>query len=246
MTADRSVSGGGRFLGRSDDPQALIAQVRETMRELRAQGVTGFACRPESLSRLAAWGRAPVPRRESLDDIRADLGECTRCRLSAGRRHIVFGEGDPDADLVFVGEGPGLEEDRSGRPFVGPAGQLLTRIIEAMGLKRGGVYICNIIKCRPPGNRNPQSDEIRSCLPYLRRQLRAIGPRFVCALGKFAAQTLLETETPISRLRGRLHPMGEMKVLPTFHPAYLLRNPEKKRQVWHDVQLLMREMKRRG
>ncbi len=225
---------------------SLLAEVCETLRELRSQGINGFQCRPESLAVVEAWGEHPGGgRRERLEDIRADLGQCTRCGLSAGRRHIVFGEGNPHADLVFVGEGPGGDEDRSGRPFVGAAGQLLTRIIGAMGLSRDKVYICNIVKCRPPGNRNPLPDEIASCLPFLHRQLRAIAPRFVCVLGKVAAQTLLETEAPISRVRGRLHHVGDWNVLPTFHPAYLLRNPERKRDVWQDMQLLMREMKRR-
>jgi DNA polymerase len=222
---------------------SLLQEVSGTCRELQAEGVDGFDCRPETVARLDAWGRPPDSACETLAQIQADLGVCTRCRLSAARTHIVFGEGDPDADLVFVGEGPGYDEDRRGRPFVGAAGQLLTRIIEAMELKREQVYICNIIKCRPPNNRNPRPDEISSCFPFLKRQLQSIAPRFVCALGKFAAQTLLETDTPISRLRGRLHRLGKMKVLPTFHPAYLLRNPEKKRDVWHDMQLLMREMK---
>lgn len=225
--------------------ESLLAEVCETLKELREEGVEGFRCRPESLAAVKAWGRLPVAPQERLEDIRADIGACTRCGLSAGRSHIVFGEGNPHAELVFVGEGPGSDEDRSGRPFVGAAGQLLTRIIGAMGLSRERVYICNIVKCRPPGNRNPRPDEIETCLPFLHRQLRAIAPRFVCALGKVAAQTLLETERPISRLRGRLHRVGDWQVMPTFHPAYLLRNPERKRDVWQDMQLLMRELKPR-
>ncbi len=245
------MTGSFKTSARDSDPRkgaalfnALLREIYATFRELRSDGVEGFQCRPEVAAMLDTWGKPLGSPRETLEDIRADLGECTRCRLSAGRTNIVFGEGNPESDLVFVGEGPGYDEDRSGRPFVGAAGQLLTRIIAAIGFKRDEVYICNIIKCRPPNNRNPQPDEIRSCLPFLKRQLQCIEPRFVCALGKFAAQTLLETDTPISRLRGRLHRLGEMRVLPTFHPAYLLRNPEKKRQVWQDMQLLMREMKR--
>jgi DNA polymerase len=153
----------------------------------------------------------------------------------------VFGSGHSRARLVFVGEGPGFEEDQQGLPFVGPAGQLLTRIIEAINLDRNQVYICNVIKCRPPGNRNPQPDEIDTCFPFLERQLAAIKPDFIVALGTFAAQTLLGTRTPISRLRKRFHEYKGIKVLPTYHPAYLLRNPDMKRAVWEDMKMLMRE-----
>lgn len=221
---------------------SLTREISGTLKQLQSDGVEGFDCRPETLALLDGWDRLSGSADETLEEIRADLGDCTRCRLSASRTRIVFGDGNPEADLVFVGEGPGFDEDRSGLAFVGAAGQLLTRIIEAMGLKRDQVYICNVIKCRPPRNRNPRPDEVETCLPFLKRQLAALEPRFVCALGKFAAQTLLETDTPISKLRGRLHQRAKMKILPTFHPAYLLRNPEKKRHVWQDMQLLMREM----
>ncbi|MDP3285549.1 MAG: uracil-DNA glycosylase, partial [Desulfobacterales bacterium] len=149
---------------------------------------------------------------------------------------------DPDARLLFVGEGPGYDEDQQGEPFVGKAGQLLTKIIEAMNLTRKQVYICNIIKCRPPGNRNPAPDEIKACFPFLDGQLDAIRPDFICALGTFAAQTLLDTVEPISRLRGRFFNLRGIKVMPTYHPAYLLRNPEKKRDVWEDMKKLMSMM----
>jgi DNA polymerase len=174
-------------------------------------------------------------------DIRSDLGDCQRCKLASGRTHIVFGDGHPSARLVFVGEGPGYEEDRKGDPFVGAAGQLLTRIIAAIKLSREQVYICNIIKCRPPGNRNPEPDEIESCLPFLERQIAAIQPDFICALGKVAAQTLLNSSVPISKLRGRFYDYHGIKILPTYHPAYLLRNPDKKREVWEDMKMLMKE-----
>ncbi len=178
----------------------------------------------------------------TLEDIRAELGECTRCKLHGGRSHIVFGEGNPHADLIFVGEAPGGDEDRQGRPFVGRAGQLLTDIIKAMGLERDAVYICNILKCRPPGNRNPEPDEITACEPFLVRQLQSIQPRVICALGKFAAQTLLKTDTAISLLRGRFHSYQGIRLMPTYHPAYLLRNPGAKKQVWEDVQMIMKEI----
>lgn len=175
---------------------------------------------------------------ETLEMIRKDLGDCRRCPLHRGRRHIVFGMGDPHARLVLVGEGPGYEEDLQGVPFVGQAGQLLTKILEAIHLKREDVYIGNIIKCRPPKNRNPAPEEIAACLPFLQRQIRAIRPRLICALGTFAAQTLLQTQRPISRLRGHFQDYEGIAVLPTYHPAFLLRNPAKKRDVWEDMQKL--------
>lgn len=187
--------------------------------------------------------KATHVRSETLDDIRAELGDCTRCKLYSGRHHIVFGEGDPHADLVFVGEAPGGDEDRQGRPFVGRAGKLLSDIITAMGFTREQVYICNILKCRPPQNRNPEPDEIAACEPFLVKQLRAIRPRMICALGKFAAQTLLKTDTPISALRGRFHSYHDIRLMPTYHPAYLLRNPGAKKQTWEDVQMIMKELR---
>jgi len=179
---------------------------------------------------------------EDLETIRRDLGECTRCALAQLRTNIIFGEGNEGADLVFVGEAPGADEDRRGRPFVGRAGQLLTRIIEAMGLKRDDVYICNILKCRPPGNRNPKPEEIGQCEPFLIRQLAAINPKVICALGTFAAKTLLETNAPISMLRGRFHQYHDIQLMPTYHPAYLLRNPGAKKLVWQDMQVIMEEL----
>lgn len=178
----------------------------------------------------------------TLAQVRAELGDCRRCPLSKTRRNLVFGEGSERAELVFVGEAPGEQEDLQGRPFVGRAGQLLTRIIEAMGLSRDHVYICNILKCRPPGNRNPQQDEITICEPFLVKQLQAIRPRVICALGTFAAKTLLKTDTPISKLRGTFHVYQGIKLMPTYHPAYLLRNPGEKKQVWSDVRLIMKEL----
>ncbi len=192
----------------------------------------------ELLNSLAVAGR------EDLEGIRQDLGDCHRCPLAEGRTNLVFGEGDPRAELVFVGEGPGFDEDLQGRPFVGQAGELLTRIIAAMHLARDRVYIANIVKCRPPGNRDPRAEEIAVCLPFLFRQLTAIGPRVIVTLGNVPTRTLLGTETGITRLRGRWHavelPDGRrIDLMPTFHPAFLLRNAAKKREVWQDVQLVM-------
>jgi len=176
---------------------------------------------------------------DALAAVRADIGDCTRCKLHAqGRRQIVFGVGNPDADLMFVGEAPGADEDIQGIPFVGRAGQLLTKIIEAIGLKRDDVYIANVIKCRPPGNRNPEPDEVETCEPFLFQQIDIIKPKVIVALGKFGAQTLLRTLDPISRLRGRVYNFRGAKLVPTFHPAYILRNPSSKRDVWEDMKLV--------
>jgi uracil-DNA glycosylase len=174
---------------------------------------------------------------EALAAIRVDIGDdCSRCKLhTLGRKQIVFGVGNPNADLMFVGEAPGADEDIQGEPFVGKAGQLLTKIIEAIGLTREDVYIANVIKCRPPSNRNPEPDEVDQCEPFLFRQVDTIKPKVIVALGKFAAQCLLKTDTPISRLRGREFNYRDAVLIPTFHPAYLLRNPSSKREVWEDM-----------
>jgi uracil-DNA glycosylase len=181
----------------------------------------------------------PLTPVESLAAVRADIGDCTRCKLhTLGRTQIVFGVGNPNADLMFVGEAPGRDEDLQGFPFVGRAGQLLTKIIEAIALKREDVYIANVIKCRPPENRNPEPDEVASCEPFLFQQIDIIKPKVIVALGKFGAQALLRTLDPISRLRGRVFDYRGAKLIPTFHPAYLLRNPSSKREVWEDMKLV--------
>jgi uracil-DNA glycosylase len=174
---------------------------------------------------------------EALDALRVEIGpDCQRCKLhTLGRKQVVFGVGNPDADLMFVGEAPGGDEDIQGEPFVGRAGQLLTKIIEAIGMKRSDVYIANVIKCRPPGNRNPEPDEVERCAPFLFRQIDMVKPKVIVALGKFAAQSLLKTSDPITRLRGREYRFRSATLIPTFHPAYLLRNPSSKREVWEDM-----------
>ena len=171
----------------------------------------------------------------TLEEVRKELGDCKRCKLHQTRRTIVFGEGNEKATLMFIGEGPGYDEDVQGRPFVGRAGQLLTKIIQSINLQREEVYIANIIKCRPPQNRNPEPDEIQSCNPFLRKQIQVIQPKIICALGTFSAQTLLKTETKITALRGKFYDLEGIKVIPTYHPAFLLRNPDKKREVWEDM-----------
>jgi DNA polymerase len=224
-----------------------IAELSLSLQRMADSGIRGVACSEKSLETLKRWGRVrprPVAAAvgvETLEEIRADLGECVRCGLSQSRTRIVYGQGHPKARLMFVGEGPGQEEDRAGEPFVGAAGQLLTRIIEAIRLSRQDVYIANVVKCRPPGNRTPEPVEIATCSPFLRRQIAAIRPRLICTLGGCAAQTLLGTTEPVSRLRGRFFDYEGIRVLPTFHPAYLLRNPEKKREVWEDMKRLMKE-----
>jgi uracil-DNA glycosylase family 4 len=179
---------------------------------------------------------------DSMLKIRDDIGDCTRCKLHKGRNKIVFADGDPKAKLVFVGEGPGRDEDMQGLPFVGRAGKLLTQMIEAMGLQRGDVYICNVVKCRPPENRLPEPDEIKTCSPFLLRQLDVVDPKVIVALGACAAQTLLQTTRGISHFRGQWQEFRGRKLMATYHPAYLLRNPPAKADVWKDLQMVMAEL----
>ena len=179
----------------------------------------------------------------TLDELRAAIGDCQRCKLCTGRTHIVFGVGNPQARLMFVGEGPGRDEDLQGEPFVGRAGQLLTDIItKGIGIKRQDVYICNVVKCRPPDNRNPEPDEVAACEPFLKKQIELVRPEIIVALGKFAVQTLLRSNAPISKLRGNWHSYQGIKLMPTFHPAYLLRNPADKKLVWEDIKKVIKEL----
>ncbi len=240
----------------------MISSLRATLEQMARWGCSGFDCSRETLDILERWEQIPSAEKtvadppknndvdavrkqekdaglETLEQIRSDLGDCRRCKLAARRTHIVFGEGHPKARLVFVGEGPGSEEDRSGLPFVGPAGQLLTKIIQAMKLTRDQVYICNVIKCRPPDNRDPSTEEIATCRSFMARQLAAIAPEVICTLGTHATQTLMNTASSISNLRGRFHNYNKTKLMPTYHPAYLLRHPERKRDVWEDMKKIM-------
>ena len=201
-----------------------IKAIADTFRFFENLGCNGFECQATSLQALEKWQASAEYHHETLEVVRQDLGECQRCRLWKRRSYIVFGEGNPNARLMFVGEGPGFDEDQTGKPFVGAAGQLLTKIIQAMQLNRADVYIANIIKCRPPGNRTPLSDEIKT------------------TLGSVAAQALLQTKSPISRLRGNWRTSMGIRVMPTYHPAYLLRNPDRKRDVWEDIKLIMKEL----
>ena len=186
---------------------------------------------------------APL-RAGSLDELRTAIGDCRRCKLCSGRTHLVFGVGNPRAKLMFVGEGPGRDEDLQGEPFVGRAGQLLTDIItKGIGLKRADVYIANVVKCRPPDNRNPEPDEVAACEPFLKKQIELIAPEIIVALGKFAVQTLLQSKAPITKLRGHWHSYHGIKLMPTFHPAYLLRNPADKKLVWEDIKKVIQEIR---
>jgi DNA polymerase len=209
----------------------ILGDLRERARFYAGLTSIGVPAPPSAAAGPTAGG-------EELRAVREELGDCQRCKLARGRRNIVFGQGNPEARLMFVGEAPGFEEDAQGLAFVGKAGQLLTRIIEAMGLTRDEVYIANVIKCRPPENRNPEPDEIVACQPFLQKQIETIRPRVIVGLGKFAGQWLLKTAEPISRIRGRLGDYEGIRVMPTYHPAYLLRNPGAKKDVWEDMKVV--------
>jgi uracil-DNA glycosylase len=235
------------------DRQDLLEQVRRHLLWQAESGLTtvlGTALQRGSVSPMAAKNRdavvelpgAPVAQRQKLSDIRELMGDCRRCKLCEGRNTIVFGYGNPEAALMFVGEGPGEQEDLQGLPFVGAAGQLLTKMIEAMKFTRESVYICNVVKCRPPDNRNPEADEIAACEPFLKAQVASVKPQVIVGLGKFAVQTLLQDTTPITRLRGQWRDYQGTPLMPTFHPAYLLRNPNDKRLAWMDLQAVMKKL----
>lgn len=223
----------------------LIEQLKTALAHYRELGFDPPPIKRRRAVRMPAAGAAPpIEMKEAakpftLEDLRKEIGDCRRCKLHLGRKHLVFGEGASDASLVFVGEGPGRDEDLTGRPFVGAAGELLTRIIAAMGLTREEVYICNIVKCRPPRNRDPEKDEVEACLPFLKRQLRILRPKVICVLGRVAGCSLLGGTFKISVDRGRWFDFEGTPLMPTYHPAFLLRNQSAKRQVWEDVQKIM-------
>lgn len=215
----------------------VVATVREYVEEQMELGFAELAepepAEPEDPSPFAGF---------DISRLRNEATACERCELHTTRNTVVFGTGNDNADLMFVGEAPGADEDQQGEPFVGRAGQLLTKIVEAMGFRRDDVYIANVIKCRPPGNRNPKPIEIETCEPFLLKQVELIQPKVICALGSFAAQALLHTDEKISRLRGRFHDYHGAKLMPTYHPAFLLRNPHSKREVWEDMKKVMDEL----
>jgi DNA polymerase len=246
-----------------DELRALVGQFRTHLAMRGRSGLQGVVTTRKA--RAAAAPQVPQPVSEPVREpvlesepgepargaiglkiVREDLGDCQRCKLAPSRTKLVFGVGNPNADLLFVGEAPGADEDAQGEPFVGKAGQLLTKMIEAMGYRREDVYICNVLKCRPPGNRNPEPDEVAACEPFLKRQLGAIRPRMIVALGKFAVQCLLRDDSPISRLRGNFRTYEGIPLMPTFHPAYLLRDPSKKKLAWQDLKDVLAALARVG
>jgi len=250
-------------MGEREDLSKIVVALLAALERHARQGHFDAPLRPTVLAASATACAAPIgPERQSemfgstprevprgsegLRVVREELGDCVRCKLCKGRTQIVFGVGNPQADVVFVGEGPGRDEDEQGEPFVGRAGQLLTRMIAAMGLARQDVYICNVVKCRPPDNRNPEPDEVAACEPFLRLQLEAIRPRLIVALGNFAVQTLLRTRTGITSMHGRFHVYQGIALMPTYHPAFLLRSPHMKKSAWEDLQKVMAEMDRLG
>jgi uracil-DNA glycosylase family 4 len=208
------------------------AALRKRLELEKLLGVDALLIGP---ARQSAGGGAEA----ELAATEGQVAVCTGCRLHEGRTHTVFARGDPHAALMFIGEAPGREEDLQGDPFVGPAGKLLDRMIAAMGLERGEVYIANILKCRPPNNRDPRPDEIEACFPFLERQIELVAPRIICTLGRPAANTLLRTSASMGSLRGRWHSFGGIRLMPTYHPAYLLRSPGQKRRAWEDLKLVM-------
>jgi len=225
---------------RSPTPQRAASEDAARSTQLPRVGVPA---RPLNLFEAP---ESPRPERQTLDEIREDLGDCHRCRLAQGRRSIVFGEGNPRAELIFVGEGPGADEDEQGRPFVGRAGKLLNRLIQFVGMKRQDVYICNVVKCRPPGNRTPAPDEVATCSPFLIRQIQAIQPRLLCCLGAPATKTLLGIKEGMTRIRGRFYEFGRAKAFVTFHPAYILRNPREEKVLREDFERIRDFLKSRA
>jgi DNA polymerase len=207
----------------------MVSDLKSYLEYLKGMGISSL---PASEGYPGKKVRSEIT---TLAEVQKEMGNCKRCKLHLARKTIVFGEGNQKARLRFIGEGPGYDEDVQGRPFVGKAGQLLTKIIQSINLQREEVYITNIVKCRPPQNRNPEPDEIQSCHPFLMKQILAIQPEIICALGTFSAQTLLETDSKITALRGKFYDCEGIKVIPTYHPAFLLRNPERKKEVWEDM-----------
>jgi uracil-DNA glycosylase len=242
----------------ADEIAALAASLRRHLQRRERAGIRTLPRedpqvpkpRPSRVNHIAAsvaddlFAESSAPQADSLEELRAVIGDCRRCKLCSGRTNIVFGVGNPHAKLMFVGEGPGRDEDLQGEPFVGRAGQLLTDIItKGIGLTREDVYIANVVKCRPPDNRNPEPDEVAACEPFLKKQIDLIRPEIIVGLGKFAVQTLLQSKVPITKVRGNWHSYHGIKLMPTFHPAYLLRNPADKKLVWEDIKKVIKEMR---
>ena len=217
--------------------QEILEALENYLRYLRTLGVKTVPAR-KKIKEFLSLECSPMPR--CLEDLQRELEGCKRCKLARERTHLVFGEGNPRACFMLIGEAPGREEDQVGRPFVGRAGKLLDQMLAAIKLSRAELYITNVVKCRPPGNRTPEPDEIEACLPFLAQQIKLIRPRLICTLGLTAAQAVLSTSASLASLRGEVHQLEETKVVVTFHPAYLLRFPAYKREAWEDLKFLRR------
>lgn len=224
----------------SEDPRQELRELAADLENfLRFQSRLGWVGTPRPEKSSSSPPKSSKKDRPTLAEIRAEMGDCQRCKLSQTRTHLVFGEGSPRARLMFVGEAPGAEEDLQGRPFVGEAGQLLNRMLHKLGLRREEVYITNVVKSRPPGNRDPEADEVEACLPFLIKQIESIQPLVIVTLGRIATQSLLNTKDPITKLRGKWQKFQGIRVMPTFHPSYLLRSPKERLKTWEDMQQVM-------
>lgn len=224
----------------SEDPRQELRELTADLENfLRFQSRLGWVGTPRPEKSNSSPPKSSKKDRPTLAEIRAEMGDCQRCKLSRGRTNLVFGEGSPQARLMFVGEAPGAEEDLQGRPFVGEAGQLLNRMLHKLGLRREEVYITNVVKSRPPGNRDPEADEVEACLPFLIKQIESIQPLVIVTLGRIATQSLLNTKDPITKLRGKWQKFQGIRVMPTFHPSYLLRSPKERLKTWEDMQRVM-------
>ncbi len=225
----------------SGGPQSLVHEIRNYFQFLSTLGCSGFDCSAHAIEQMQEWGSGGRFHTETIYNIERMAKDCRCCHLSADRKQVVFGSGDPKAGLMFIGDYPDLEDEKQGRPFVGEAGELLTKIIHAMGFTRENVYLCNVIKCIPPGKRVPVQEEINACLPLLHRQIQAVQPDIICTLGEVSTHAVLNTTKPLSALRGRFHQFGGIKIMPTYHPSLLLKDESRKRDVWEDMKLVMKE-----
>jgi DNA polymerase len=250
MTGSKSAMNKSEIIRELKNAMAFYQELGYSYLPVKSEHAMGLLKRKDrpdgrdaEISRPEETGRPIRGRAEALIRLREEIGDCSRCKLCKSRKNIVFGEGLPEAELMFIGEGPGRDEDIQARPFVGSAGKLLTSLIEKMGMSREGVYIANIVKCRPPNNRDPEEDEISACMPFVERQIQIIRPKVIITLGRVASQALLNTKAPISRLRGTFFERCDIPVMPTFHPAYLLRNPKDKWLTWDDVQKVLAKLK---
>ncbi|MBA4366390.1 MAG: uracil-DNA glycosylase [Desulfobacterium sp.] len=226
-------------------PGRVVHEIRNYLQFLSTLGCSGFDCSPEAIEKTQEWGKGRRFRIETIDSIEKMAKDCRCCHLSASRRQVVFGSGDPKAGLMLIGDYPDLEDEEQGLPFVGKAGDLLTKIIHAMGFTRENIYLCNVIKCSLPGKREPVQEEVNACLSLLHRQIQSVQPDIICTLGEVSTHAVLNTTEPLSALRGRFHPYSIINVMPTYHPALLLTDESKKRDVWEDMKLVMKEYHKR-